>query len=249
MAYFFLNKPFDSHSNIINPQIPKQRLTMRLLTLILCFCCSPIFAQQISGQVIGVSDGDTATVLTADRKPIKIRLAQIDAPEKAQAFGERSKQSLSELIYGKNVTVEVETTDKYGRTVGKILVGGVDANLEQIKRGMAWFYVQYGKDAKYHDAESKAKSAKLGLWSEANPTAPWEWRRSGKATSTSNTTPSTGVYKQQGSTTNASSFTCGSKRYCKEMSSCEEAKFYLQQCGATKIDGDGDGVPCEKLCS
>ncbi|QZA79555.1 thermonuclease family protein [Deefgea tanakiae] len=223
---------------------------MRLLILIICFCCVPVFAQQqLSGQVIGVSDGDTATILTADRKPVKIRLAQIDAPEKAQAFGERSKQSLSDLIYGKNVIVDVETTDKYGRTVGKIIVAGIDANLEQIKRGMAWFYVQYGKDAKYRDAESKAKSAKLGLWSEAAPTPPWEWRHSGKATTASNTTQPVQAKQPINTTSSSASFSCGSKRYCKEMSSCEEAKFYLQHCGATRIDGDGDGVPCEKLCN
>lgn len=221
---------------------------MRLLTLILCFCCAPIFAQQITGQVIGVSDGDTATVLTADRKPVKIRLAQIDAPEKAQAFGERSKQSLSELIYGKNVTVEVETIDRYKRTVGKIIVGGVDANLEQIKRGMAWFYVQYGKDDKYREAEAKARSAKVGLWSEVAPIPPWEWRRSGKSTAI-NTTPPDQVSKSPIISADTGNFSCGSKRYCKEMSSCEEAKFYLQHCGATKIDGDGDGVPCEKMCN
>lgn len=217
---------------------------MRLASFILFLSCSPVFAQLLSGQVIGVGDGDTVTVLTVDRKPVKVRLAQIDAPEKAQAFGERSKQSLSDLIYGKNVTVEVETTDKYGRTVGKINVGGVDANLEQIKRGMAWFYVQYGNDANYRDAEARAKSAKLGLWSEAAPTPPWEWRHSGKVTNTNNAAQ---VTKPLTGTTNSTSFSCGTKRYCKEMLSCEEAKFYLQHCGATKLDGDG--VPCEKICN
>ncbi|WP_288841844.1 thermonuclease family protein [uncultured Deefgea sp.] len=226
---------------------------MRQLFLALLLCSSSLFAQTLTGQVIGVSDGDTATVLTNDRKPIKIRLAQIDAPEKAQAFGERSKQSLSDLIYGKNVSVEVETTDKYGRTVGKIMVGNVDANLEQVKRGMAWFYVQYGRDSLYRDAESKAKSAKIGLWSENSPVPPWEWRRGAKSGKDTNSGPSSEVTKTLASSSmqvsNSAGFTCGQKRYCKEMSSCEEAKFYLRQCGATKIDGDGDGVPCEKLCN
>nr|WP_314899681.1 thermonuclease family protein [uncultured Deefgea sp.] len=149
---------------------------MLCLFIVFFLFSSSLHAEMLSGQIIGISDGDTATLLTNDRKPIKIRLGQIDEPEKEQAFGEKSKQSLSELIYGKNVTVETETKDQYGRTVGKVLVGGKDINLEQIKRGMAWFYVEFGHDASYRNAESKAKTEKVGLWADPAPTAPWKWR-------------------------------------------------------------------------
>ena len=145
---------------------------MLCLFIVFFLFSSSLHAEMLSGQIIGISDGDTATLLTNDRKPIKIRLGQIDEPEKEQAFGEKSKQSLSELIYGKNVTVETETKDQYGRTVGKVLVGGKDINLEQIKRGMAWFYVEFGHDASYRNAETE----KVGLWADPAPTAPWKWR-------------------------------------------------------------------------
>ncbi|WP_180273533.1 thermonuclease family protein [Iodobacter sp. BJB302] len=222
----------------------KEILKSFLHTLLFAFISFPLHAETLTGQIIGISDGDTATLLTSAHQPVKIRLGQIDAPEKAQAFGEKSKQSLSELIYGKNVSVEVETKDKYGRTVGKILVGNLDANLEQVKRGMAWFYVQYGHDMAYRDAESKAKASRLGLWSDISPTAPWDWRHGTKADGTKSLETSSVL----STSTSGSSFSCGSKRYCKEMSSCEEAKFYLQHCGVQTIDGDRDGVPCEKLC-
>lgn len=209
--------------------------------LIFALIASPLYAETLTGQIIGISDGDTATLLTNDRRPVKIRLGQIDAPEKAQAFGEKSKQSLSDLVYRKNVTVEVETKDKYGRTVGKIIVGGMDANLEQVKRGMAWFYVQYGRDAAYRDAESKAKASRVGLWSEFASTPPWDFRHGSKTTAT---TARPSVNKS----TTTTGYSCGPKRFCKEMSSCDEAKYYLQHCDAKTIDGDGDGVPCEKIC-
>ncbi|PHV10024.1 thermonuclease family protein [Chitinimonas sp. BJB300] len=196
-------------------------------------------AASLSGRIVGIADGDTATLLTPEKKQVKIRLAQIDAPEKNQAFGQASKQSLSDLIYQKDVLVEVETIDKYGRTVGKILVGNNDVNLEQVRRGMAWFYAKYGKDTVYRDAEAKARNQGVGLWSEPNPVPPWEFRHGGKSSET----------KQSANiVASASSGSCGAKRYCKEMASCDEAMFYLKQCSLARLDRDGDGLPCESLC-
>lgn len=103
-------------------------------------------AQSLTGRVVGVADGDTVTILTPERRQVKIRLGQIDAPEKAQPFGQRSKQSLSDLIFDREVRVQVETTDRYGRTVGRIFQDNLDVNLEQVKRGMAWAYRQYLTD-------------------------------------------------------------------------------------------------------
>jgi endonuclease YncB( thermonuclease family) len=94
-------------------------------------------ANIIHGRVVGVSDGDSVTVIDANKTQYKIRLAGIDAPEKAQAYGQKSKQSLSDLVFGKQVDVEWSKRDRYGRTVGKLMLGGVDINLEQIKNGMA----------------------------------------------------------------------------------------------------------------
>jgi endonuclease YncB( thermonuclease family) len=140
-------------------------------------------AETITGRVVGVADGDTITVLDADKVQHKIRLSGIDAPEKKQAFGQRSKQSLSDLAFGKDVAVETTKRDKYRREIGKVLVNGQDVNLVQVERGMAWFYRQYQRDQSpndrrlYEAAEDAARAGKRGLWRDADPVPPWEFRR------------------------------------------------------------------------
>lgn len=146
-------------------------------------------ADTLHGRVVGVSDGDTVTVLDATDIQWKIRLSGIDAPEKKQAFGNKSKEALSALVFNKQVAVEFNKRDKYGRTVGKIIVDGVDANLEQVKSGMAWFYKQYEREQSESDrtayarAEERARAAKRGLWVEPAPIPPWYWRKQQKAES------------------------------------------------------------------
>ena len=140
-------------------------------------------AGTIDGRVVSVADGDTVTVLDADNVQHKIRLSGIDAPEKSQAYGNRSKESLRDLVFSKTVTVETEKKDRHGRDVGKVLVNGVDANLEQVQRGFAWHYKAYEReqsanDRKLYDlAESEAKAVKRGLWRDAEPLPPWEFRK------------------------------------------------------------------------
>jgi len=224
-------------------------MTNKLLCgfLLFVFSVSACAVEFFEGRVVGVHDGDTLTLLMAGNQQIKIRLAQIDAPESDQAFGQRSKESLSNMVFNKNIRVEKETVDKYGRTVGTIIVDGLDANREQIKRGMAWAYRQYLHDQSLLQVEDEARKAKVGLWSDTNPMPPWEYRHGGKSGDFTNTVSP----KSEGNTGSAqpiSNSSCGSKRYCREMSSCEEAKFYLTQCGLSRLDGDGDGIPCEGLC-
>jgi endonuclease YncB( thermonuclease family) len=150
-----------------------------LLTLLFAFACN---AETITGHVVGVADGDTITVLDADKVQHKIRLAGIDAPEKKQAFGNRSKESLSDLVFDKTVNVETEKRDRYGREIGKVLVNGQDVNLVQVERGMAWFYRQYQREQSpndrrlYEAAEDAARADKRGLWRDADPMPPWEFR-------------------------------------------------------------------------
>jgi endonuclease YncB( thermonuclease family) len=142
----------------------------------------PVAADTINGKVVAVADGDTVTVLDASKVEHKIRLAGIDAPEKAQAFGNRSKEHLSGLVFGKTVTVDWNKKDAYGRTVGKILVAGNDVNLGQVQAGMAWHYKKYQNEqppadrASYAQAEDKARSKRTGLWAEANPITPSDFR-------------------------------------------------------------------------
>ncbi len=142
-----------------------------------------VSAAVLRGEVVALSDGDTVTVLDAGRTTHKIRLAGIDAPEKRQPFGERARQNLSALVFRKQVTVEWSTQDRYGRIVGKVMVQGEDAGLAQIRSGLAWHYKAYQRQqaapdrAIYADAEVVARQARRGLWSEAAPVAPWDYRR------------------------------------------------------------------------
>jgi endonuclease YncB( thermonuclease family) len=151
-------------------------------TILSVLFAAQVHAEILNGTVVGVADGDTVTVLDASRQQYKIRLMGIDAPEKKQAFGNKSKQALSDLVFNKQVSVEFNKTDKYGRTIGKILVDGLDANLEQVKKGMAWHYKQYQKEQSsvdrtaYAKAEELAKAKKLGLWFDPSPTPPWDFR-------------------------------------------------------------------------
>lgn len=129
-----------------------------------------------SAKVISVADGDTITVLR-DHEQVKIRLSDIDAPEKAQAFGNKSKQSLSELCFDKTATLADKEKDRYGRTLASVTCDGIDANAEQVRQGMAWVYRKYApKDSLLYVLEDEAKAAKRGLWADPEPVPPWEWR-------------------------------------------------------------------------
>lgn len=145
---------------------------------------SGAFGATISGTVVGVADGDTVTVLDDGKVQHRVRLLGIDAPEKAQDFGSRSKQSLSGLVFGRRVMVEYAKEDQYGRVLGKVRVNGVDANLEQVRAGMAWHYKQFEREqapkdrVAYAAAEAQARAKLIGLWSMKDPTPPWDYRHS-----------------------------------------------------------------------
>lgn len=160
----------------------KQPIKAVLLVAVLCLSAAAQ-PQTITGKVVAIADGDTLTVLDASNKQHKIRLDGIDAPESSQDFGSRAKQSLSDLVFGKTVTVISSKKDKYGRVLGKVTLEGKNVNLEQIRRGFAWFYHYYAKELRpedavqYEKAENVAKAGKLGLWTDPSPTPPWDFRR------------------------------------------------------------------------
>lgn len=137
------------------------------------------FTEEYNGRVVGVSDGDTLTLLVDGRRQVKVRLAEIDAPEGGQPYGNRAKQELSALTFNKEARVRVQDTDRYGRTVGRVFVGGVDVSAEMIRRGAAWVFRKYVKDASLFNLEEEAKRQKRGLWGlpESERVPPWEWRR------------------------------------------------------------------------
>lgn len=137
------------------------------------------FPEEYNGRVVGVSDGDTLTLLVDGKRQVKVRLAEIDAPEGGQPYGNRSKQELSTLAFNKEARVRVQDTDRYGRTVGRVFVGSVDVSAEMIRRGAAWVFRKYAKDASLFKLEEEARGDKRGLWSlpESERIPPWEWRR------------------------------------------------------------------------
>jgi endonuclease YncB( thermonuclease family) len=135
---------------------------------------------QLRLRVVGVHDGDTITGLDDATTQHKIRLDAIDAPELGQPFGQASKKALSGKVFGKDVVVTVKTRDKYGRTVGHVLIDGRDVNLEMLEEGMAWHYSKYDRNARLARAEVEARAAGKGLWQDREPVPPWEWRASRK---------------------------------------------------------------------
>lgn len=164
------------------------RLSILSPLMLVLFCHVAIAAPSVlDGRVVGIQDGDTLTLLDAGRIQHRIRLASIDAPEighgtkkPGQPYGLRSKQSLSDLVFGRDVRAECETEDRYGRKVCTIMVGSLNANLEQVRLGMAMVYRKYARDQAYFAAEGETREARRGLWADTNPIPPWEWRHRSK---------------------------------------------------------------------
>src|SRR5215510_9937312 len=151
----------------------------RGLLLVLLVLVTPAWGDTFTGKVVRVSDGDTLTVLV-DRKQISVRLLEIDAPEKKQAFGQRSRESLAQMCAAQVATVNASSRDKYGRVLGRVQCQGLDANAEQVRRGMAWVFDRYVTDRSLYALQNEARAAHVGLWADKHPTAPWDWRKQHK---------------------------------------------------------------------
>ncbi|MBL0422390.1 thermonuclease family protein [Ramlibacter sp. AW1] len=130
--------------------------------------------------VVGLADGDTVTARCGPPgayRQVKVRLAEIDAPEKKQPFGHRSRQALADLCFRRSARLRVVTSDRYGRAVARVECGGVDANAEMVRRGMAWAYTKYQTDSRLTQLEAQARARGAGLWADRSPQPPWEWRQ------------------------------------------------------------------------
>jgi endonuclease YncB( thermonuclease family) len=159
-------------------------LPVRIVPLcLIVFLSTEASADYVTGKVVKVVDGDTIYVLDASHKQHKIRLAGIDAPERNQAYGNASRKHLAVLVAGRQVRIEYQKYDRYGRIVGKVIIDGTDACLEQVKAGFAWHYKKYQDEQTPQDrqlyaaAEEQARQEKIGLWKDERPIAPWEWRK------------------------------------------------------------------------
>jgi len=222
--------------------------------------CGGIPARTFSGKVIAVLDGDTLLVLRGG-KPVKVRLAEMDAPEKAQPYGTASQKSLAELVMGKQVRVASRAVDDYGRLVAVVSAGAINVNHEQVRRGMAWEYSRFASWAARRPSlrdplhsnhrlmalQRDAQQARRGLWAD-EAIEPSQWRKQHPGSLTPQPPPVVSSASAPAIATPATS-ACGDKKHCSEMTSCEEARHYLATCGIKTVDGDGDGMPCEKLCA
>lgn len=165
------------------------------LSVFLFLFPTPAFAQTIEGKAIKVTDGDSITILDSENMQYSIRVNGIDAPEKAQQWGDRARQNMVRLVAGKAVTAECHKNDYFGRPVCTVWVQPaacptctrtLDVGYAQIHAGLAWWYREYAKEqspddrGRYESAEDEAKARKVGLWHDPNPTPPWEWRRNAK---------------------------------------------------------------------
>ena len=202
---------------------------MRLIvgTIVLCLAgftlAAPQDVERFTGKVIGVTDGDTIKVLV-NRKTVKVRLEGIDAPEAKQSFGNKSKQALSKIAFGKIVVVKKTGEDRYGRTLGVIMVGSVDVNAKMIEDGWAWHYKNYNDEERLSKLEVEARKTKRGLWADPNPLAPWDYRTRQR---TSNDPP-------------AKMFWLNSSSNVRHNQNCEHFKNTKRG----RICGPNDGKPC-----
>ena len=152
------------------------RRGFRALAAVLFVLPSWAHAESFDAAVLRVVDGDSLIVLL-DQQQIRVRLKEIDAPELTQAFGKRSRQSLIDMCARKTARVSWSDKDRNGRTLGRVSCGGIDANAEQVRRGMAWVFDRYAKDRSLYPLQDAARSARLGLWAETAPVPPWQWRQ------------------------------------------------------------------------
>lgn len=188
-------------------------------------------AGEFSGRVVAVMDGDTLMVMRGNQR-VKVRLAEIDAPEKAQAYGAESRQSLEKMVMGKTIQVTSRAVDDYGRLVAMLSVDGLNVNHEQVRLGMAWEYSRFHNNTEVLSFQHEAQQVKRGLWAGEEIVEPSQWRK---------LHPSTLNIAAQADPS------CEKKR-CSQMVSCEEARDYFSRCGTKTLDGDNDGMPCESLC-
>jgi endonuclease YncB( thermonuclease family) len=189
--------------------------------------------------VVRIADGDSFTVSrSGSSATTEIRIFGIDAPERSQPWSRRAREALSERVYGKVVRVVPVERDRHRRIVAEVHAHGASVGEAQVREGHAWVFRRYTESTVLLALEAEAKAAKRGLWSlpERDRVPPWEWRDGKRA-------------GQPAADLSAAGFRCGGKTYCREMTSCAEARFFLERCGLARLDGDADGVPCETLCT
>lgn len=215
---------------------------MRKLFLLVCLA-GETHAEQFTAKIIAVLDGDTVIAARDNVPPIKIRLAEIDAPEMTQPGGTDAKKVLSEMVLHKRVTVDSQAVDQYGRLVAHLAVDGKRVSELMMGLGMAWEYSHFHRNTRYIALQSEAQAAGRGIWRQTSPLPPWQWRKLHVADFSKSTRHGTML-----PVPDSADYVCGDKRRCSQMSSCDEAYFYFVHCDMKVLDSNRDGVPCETLC-
>lgn len=206
------------------------------LLVVCALLAAPVWADTFPARVVAVLDGDTVLVVATGRggRPIKVRLADIDAPEKDQSWGGEASRALAEKVLRREVDVETRARDKYGRTVARLLMGRRDICAEMVREGNAWEYSFHHVERKLIALQKSAQVDRRGLWKSARPVPPWEWRKTHRA--------------EKAARHSEDDFVCGRKHRCGQMRSCDEAHYFLTHCRVSGLDADGDGIPCPELC-
>jgi endonuclease YncB( thermonuclease family) len=191
----------------------------------------------VEGRVIKITDGDKVTIMLPDGSKLKVELAGIDAPEKNQPHYQIANQALSDKIFTEDVRVEVESWKRSSLVVGKIVLDGEYVNSWMVAEGHAWAYPQGSENPELMEIQMISKASARGIWalSDIERVPPWEWRQGKRIGTRDYSIP-------------AKAYSCGSKTSCREMTSCDEARFYLERCFLLRLDDDNDGTPCEALC-
>jgi endonuclease YncB( thermonuclease family) len=235
------------------PRAACHRAAMRLLALFLTIAITfstAANAREMTGRVIAVLDGDTVDVVHPDRTKARLRLGEIDAPEKSQPYGDAAKRVLASLVFGREILFQASSRDRNGRWIARIMAGSIDVNAEMVRRGAAWRYVQYSHDGMFVSYEAEARMSKAGLWAlpATQRIPPWEWRHPNAPARPARSAPRSAPAVSAAPTlSREAAADCSVRRYCSQMS-CAEAYARLRACGADGIDGDGDGRPCEAQC-
>lgn len=211
----------------------------RLLALLLLLPAC-VLAESFIAKSVAVLDGDTVLVRReAGVRPMKVRLADIDAPEKGQDFGDAAKRSLAAMLSGREVRIDPLAVDTYGRLVARLYVDDASVNEEMVRRGMAWEYSLNHRNREYLRLQVEARQARRGLWVQRDPVAPSQWRKLHRAAPPGSSRP--GPPQPD--------YRCGSRRHCAQIATCDEAHYHLTRCGVKELDSDGDGLPCDALCA
>jgi len=231
----------------------------KTLLLSLVFCLHGLYGMAawaaapitVTGQVSRVTDGDSLWLtLDSSGQPLQLRLLGIDAPEICQPWGEQAKQALAELVLGKQVTVHTQGQDTYGRTLATVFVDTVNINKTLVQEGHAWSTRYKFDRGPFVADERMAKALSRGFNRDGGAVMPKEFRRShGACVAAEPAKPAAGMAPSvplASVSTSNSGFRCDGRTYCSQMHSCAEATYFLRHCPGVKMDGNNDGVPCEK---